>query len=74
LTDIDVPDGPVDVAVGEGGVWVASALDRSVSRIDPGTNEVEKTIAVGNEPRRVAAGEGRVWVSVRASAERAGAP
>ncbi len=66
LTHIPVGDGPVDVAVGEGAVWVANSLGRSVSRIDPETNEVEATISVGNEPQRVATANGRVWITVRA--------
>jgi YVTN family beta-propeller protein len=56
----------VDVAVGEGGVWVANSLDRTVNRIDPETGEVTTTIEIGNEPQRVAAGEGAVWVTVQA--------
>ena len=33
-----------------------------LSRIDPSTNEVSKTIAIGGTPRDVTAGEG-LWVS-----------
>ena len=66
IIDIDVGDGPVDVAVGEGAVWVVNQLSRTVSRIDPETNEVVATIPIGNEPQRIAAGEGFVWVTVRA--------
>ena len=58
LTQIPVGDGPVDVAFGEGAVWVANSLGRSVSRIDPETNEVVDTIGIGNVPQRLAAGEG----------------
>ena len=61
-----VGDGPVDVAVGEGGVWVASSLDRIVTRLDPESGEAVARIEIGNEPWRIAAGEGAVWVSVRA--------
>ena len=64
--DFPVGDGPVDVAVGEDGVWVASSLDRTVTRLDPETGEVVATIEIGNEPQRMAAGGGAVWVSVRA--------
>ena len=74
LTHIPVGDGPVDVAVGEGAVWVANSLGRSVSRIDPETNDVEASIAVGNEPRRLTTGNGRVWVTVRAPDEQAVEP
>ena len=74
LTHIPVGDGPVDVAVGEGAVWVANSLGRSVSRIDPETNDVETTIAVGNEPQRLTTGNGRVWFTVRAPDEQAVEP
>ena len=47
-----------------------SSLDRSVTRIDPESGDVEATIGVGNEPQRVAAGEGGVWVTVRAPHDR----
>jgi YVTN family beta-propeller protein len=66
VDQIPVGDGPLDVAVGEGGVWVANSLDRTVMRLDPETGDVVATIEVGNEPQRVAAGEGAVWVTVRA--------
>ena len=57
---------PVDVAVGEDGVWVASSLDRTVTRLDPETGETVATIELGNEPQRLAAGGGAVWVTVQA--------
>jgi DNA-binding beta-propeller fold protein YncE len=63
---VEVGDGPVDVAVGEGAVWVVNQLDRTVMRIDEETGDVVETISVGNVPQRVAAGEGLVWVTVRA--------
>ncbi len=67
LTQIPVGDGPVDVAFGEGSVWVVSSLDRTLTRIDPESGDVQATIGLGNEPQRVAAGEGGVWVTVRAA-------
>jgi YVTN family beta-propeller protein len=67
LTAIPVGDGPVDVAFGEGSVWVVSSLDRRLTRIDPESGDVKATIGLGNEPQRVAAGEGLVWVTVRAT-------
>ncbi len=69
LSHFPVGDGPVDVAVGEGAVWVVNQLDRTVMRIDPESGDVEATIEIGNEPQKVAAGEGFVWVTVRAPAE-----
>ncbi len=67
LTTIPVGDGPVDVTFGEGSVWVVSSLDRTLTRIDPESGDVQATIGLGNEPQRVAAGEGGVWVTVRAA-------
>ena len=37
---INVGSGPTAVAVGAGSVWVANSLDGTVSRIDPGSNQV----------------------------------
>jgi YVTN family beta-propeller protein len=60
-----------NLAVGVGGVWVtsdyrvnAAAEDVVVVRIDPRTNRVVETIAVGGHPIDVAATEDAVWVSV----------
>ena len=63
---IPVGDGPEDVVVGFGDVWVANRLDGTVSRIDPETNEVVKTIEVGNAPSGLAFADGRVWLTVQA--------
>ena len=63
---IPVGDGPEDVAVGAGSVWVANRLDGSVSRIDPQTNDVVKTIEVGNAPSGLAFADGQLWLTVQA--------
>ena len=39
---------PLAVAVGDGAVWVANTIDRTVMRIDPATNRV-----VTHDPRRL---------------------
>jgi YVTN family beta-propeller protein len=39
--------------------------DGTVSRIDPETNEVVETIAVGHRPEGIAVAGGLVWVTVR---------
>jgi YVTN family beta-propeller protein len=62
---IDVGNGPLDLAVGGGAVWVTNSLDGTVSRIDPETNEVSD-IRVGSSPEGVAFGNGAVWVTVHA--------
>jgi branched-chain amino acid transport system substrate-binding protein len=53
---------PSTIAVGEGAVWVLNADDRTISKIDPETNEVVKTFGTGGETTDLAVGEGAVWV------------
>ena len=65
-SDLTVGDGPVDVAVGAGAVWVANSRDGTVSRIDPQSKKVVATIHVGGSLRGIAVGAGAVWVSVQA--------
>lgn len=59
---------PTDVAVGEGGVWVLNADDRTVSRIDPRTRQVTSIFATGGLPTELAAGDGAVWIGSGTSA------
>jgi virginiamycin B lyase len=66
--EIDVGAFPQGVAVGFGGVWVASSdppsgANGSVSRIDPRTNQVVLAIPVPSLPEYLAVGEGGIWVS-----------
>jgi YVTN family beta-propeller protein len=66
VTTIQVGDGPLAIALGEGGVWVANANAHTVSRIDPRTNDVTETMTLGNvNPRGIAVGEGKVWVTAQ---------
>jgi class 3 adenylate cyclase len=58
---IPVGEHPVDVALGEGSVWVLDK-DGSVRRIDPVTNAATVIETVAEDPRAIAAGEGGVWV------------
>jgi branched-chain amino acid transport system substrate-binding protein len=53
---------PSTIAVGEGAIWVLNADDRTISKIDPDTNEVVKTFGTGGETTDLAVGEGAVWV------------
>jgi DNA-binding SARP family transcriptional activator/ABC-type branched-subunit amino acid transport system substrate-binding protein len=53
---------PANVAVGEGGVWVLSADDRSVSLLDPADGRLVKTFRTGGTPTELAVGDGAVWV------------
>ena len=51
------------VAFGAGSVWVASALDGQVARIDPATGRIVARIDVGTGLRELAAGPTDVWVT-----------
>jgi YVTN family beta-propeller protein len=63
---IPVGDAPVEVAVGEGAIWVSNTGDSSVSRIDPATNEATEVVGVAGEPGDLAVGGGgEVWVANR---------
>jgi streptogramin lyase len=63
----DIPAGsrPVNLAAGEGSVWVWNH-QRQLLRVDPGTNEVVATIEGVSETLGVgvAVGGGYVWVAV----------
>ena len=52
-TTIEVGDGPIDVAAGEDGIWVANQLGRSVTRIDPASGEVVATTVGTYQLRRL---------------------
>jgi DNA-binding beta-propeller fold protein YncE len=53
---------PAAVAVGAGTVWVASALDSSLWRVEPRSGSV-KRVPTGGLPRDLAYYQGRVYVS-----------
>jgi DNA-binding beta-propeller fold protein YncE len=57
-----VGEHPIDVAVGEGSVWVLDR-DGSVRRIDPVSNRAAVIRKVAEDPRAIAAGEGWIWVA-----------
>ena len=48
-----------------GPVWVANALDSTVSRIDTRSNAITATVAVGDGPDGIAVARDGVWVSNR---------
>jgi DNA-binding beta-propeller fold protein YncE len=61
---IEVGDGPLRLAVGDGSVWVTSAADGTLSRIDPETEAtVGAPLPLGAGVSGVAVGDGSVWVS-----------
>ena len=51
-----------DVAYAFGSVWATNNLDGSISRIDPATNRIVKTIATGGHPTNLGAGADTIWV------------
>jgi YVTN family beta-propeller protein len=65
-TPIPVGDRPASVAFGAGAVWVANSASGTVSRVDPDTNEVVRTMAIGNAPTGITVSGGLVWVTVQA--------
>ncbi len=61
---IPVGRGPLRVATGDGEVWVTSAPDGTLSKIDPRTAAVDGApLQVGAGVSGVAVGAGSVWVS-----------
>jgi DNA-binding SARP family transcriptional activator len=61
--------GPIGIAAGSGAIWTAND-DGTVSRIDPETGQLQRTIPLGTYPRvaypiGITVGAGRVWVAVR---------
>ncbi|MDF1797966.1 MAG: hypothetical protein P1V81_02230 [Planctomycetota bacterium] len=64
VATIEVGPTPLFLACGEGAVWVINQGDGTVSRVDPETDTVEATIAVGIDGPGgdIAVGEGLVWV------------
>jgi streptogramin lyase len=64
---IPVGDGPSEVAVGDGALWVSNVDDETVSRIDPVTNEASVTVQLSGPPGDLAVGDGgEVWVTIPA--------
>ena len=57
--------GPSAVAVGPDGVWAASEVRGTVSRLDPDTNTVAATIQVGSAPAGAAVVGDDLWVTTR---------
>ena len=56
---------PQRIAETAGSIWVSNYEANTVTRIDPATNQVVATIAVGGAPTDVVAGAGSIWVSNR---------
>ena len=58
----DVGRAPSAIAANDQGVWVASAADRSVIRVDPDTG-LHKRIPLGNTPGGIVASSGLLWTT-----------
>src|SRR5687768_2468355 len=62
-----VGNAPTGIAVGDGSVWVASSLGRSLIRIGLERRKVEQTIRLGSIPEGVVVASGHVWVTTGTS-------
>jgi ABC-type branched-subunit amino acid transport system substrate-binding protein/streptogramin lyase len=60
---IPVAKGVDSLTFASGFLWAVNPIEGTLSKIDPSTNEVSKTIAIGGTPRDVTADEGSLWVS-----------
>lgn len=60
---IELGSPPARMTAGFGSVWVTSAVDGTVTRIDPKAGSVRDTIPVGDGPSGLVAGYGSVWVA-----------
>ena len=58
---VATPKAPCGIGSGYGAVWVATDGGGTVSRIDPGTNRVSRSIRVGRTACTLAVGAGAVW-------------
>jgi DNA-binding SARP family transcriptional activator/streptogramin lyase len=60
---VTVGRGPVAVAVGVGGVWVANAEDGTIDRLDPATGKLVANVGTGADVNDIATGFDSVWVA-----------
>ena len=52
---MSVGSGPAGIAITPAAVWVANSLDLTVSKIDPATDSVTRTVGVGDGPSGIVA-------------------
>lgn len=62
VDEVPVGADPIALAADSGSLWVANAVDRSISRIDLRRRRTTRTLAVGANPTSVATTAGAVWV------------
>ena len=53
---------PSSVTAGAGSIWVANTDDRTISRLDPVTRALQRTISLDATPTGIAAGKDAIWV------------
>ena len=61
MAEVYLAPGSYGLTYGEDALWVTSSERNLVTRVDPHTNLIVETIAVGKTPRFIAAGGGAVW-------------
>lgn len=62
VSTIRLGTAPANVAVGEGGVWVLDADDRTISKVDPNERTLLRTFSTGSTPTSLAVGAGAIWI------------
>jgi DNA-binding SARP family transcriptional activator/ABC-type branched-subunit amino acid transport system substrate-binding protein/streptogramin lyase len=62
VSTIRLGTSPANVAVGEGGVWVLDADDRTISKVDPNERTLLRTFSTGSTPTSIAVGAGAIWI------------
>jgi branched-chain amino acid transport system substrate-binding protein len=62
LASVPLGTAPSAVTIGEGSVWVLDADDKTISQIDPESQELERTFSTSSTPTDIAAGAGALWV------------
>ena len=64
---VTLPDSPLGIAAGAGGIWVVTFWNAELVRIDPETRRIRARIPIGRGPLDVAVGGGAVWTTDRDS-------
>ena len=62
-SSIGVGAGPTGIAVTGDALWVANALDLTISRVDLVSGHVTQTVSVGDGPNAIVADADAVWVA-----------
>ena len=65
---IPVGKGVQSITTGDGMVWAANPLTRTIDEISPATRKVVRQIAIGGQPSSIVESDGRLWVTIAPSA------